>query len=64
VVRSRDLPRSARLAMTTISTVSICDFGYCVTTLLFATSGSAPAASRPGTQHGTVEDLARQLAER
>jgi NCS1 nucleoside transporter family len=51
--------------MKTISTVLICGFGYCVTTWLVATYWSALArASRPGEQHGTVEDLAWQLAER
>jgi cytosine/uracil/thiamine/allantoin permease len=51
--------------MKTISTVLICGIGYCVTTRLVSTDWSALAnASRPGEQHGTVEDLAWQLAER
>jgi hypothetical protein len=51
--------------MKTISTVLICGAGYCVTTWLVATYWAALAkASRPGEQHGSVEDLAWQLAER
>ncbi len=51
--------------MKTISTVLICGAGYCVTTWLVATYWKTLAkASRPGEQHGTVEDLAWQLAER
>jgi len=51
--------------MKTISTVVICGIGYCVTTWMVSRYWTALAkASRPGEQHGTVEDLAWQLAER
>ena len=49
----------------TISTLLICGLGYSVTTWIVSTGWTAlAAASRPGRQRESVEELAWQLAER
>ena len=51
--------------MKTVSTVLICEFGYCVTVWLVSAFWPVlPRASHASEQRKTVEQLAWQLAER